>query len=42
VPASQIIKIPSMRSSTQGVFPPYLRVLNPGVGIEPRVPQNFT
>src|SRR5437899_3022692 len=32
---------PPARSSRQEVFPPYCTVLGPGVGIEPRTPQNF-
>jgi hypothetical protein len=31
-----------VRSSTQGVLPPYLTVLGPGLGIDPRVPQKHT
>src|SRR3954463_1941701 len=32
----------SVRSSTQGVLPPYRTVLGPGLGMEPRVPQNVS
>ena len=40
VPASRMMSQPSpVRSSTQGVLPPYRTVEGPGVGIEPRVPQ---
>jgi hypothetical protein len=36
-----MIKPPvAVRTSTHGVFPPYLIVRGPGVGTEPRVPQN--
>jgi hypothetical protein len=31
---------PSVRTSTHDVFPPYRTVPGPGVGTEPRVPQN--
>jgi len=41
VPASKITRLSSVsRTSTQGVLPPYRTVVRPGVGIEPRVPQN--
>src|SRR5215208_8152588 len=30
-----------VRTSTQGVLPPYRTVCGPGVGIDPRVPQNW-
>src|SRR5690349_25122739 len=40
VPASRMMSQPSpVRSSTQGVLPPYRTVEGPGVGIDPRVPQ---
>src|SRR4029078_7233317 len=43
VPASRMISQPSsVRSSTQGVFPPYRTVLGPGLGMEPRVPQKVS
>src|SRR6478672_2333877 len=43
VPASRMIsQSSSVRSSTQGVFPPYRTVLGPGLGMEPRVPQKVS
>jgi len=33
---------PRGRTSTHDVLPPYLLVLRPGTGIEPRTPQNLT
>jgi hypothetical protein len=33
---------PFVRISTQAVFPPKRTVDGPGVGTEPRVPQNLT
>src|SRR5215207_8852673 len=43
VPASRMMSHPSpVRSSTQGVLPPYRTVRGPGDGIEPRVPQNVS
>ena len=41
-PASRMINWPSTRSSTQEVLPPKKTVLGPGVGMDPRTPQNFT
>ncbi|KJR42630.1 hypothetical protein MCHI_001471 [Candidatus Magnetoovum chiemensis] len=42
VPASKIIRTPlSAVTSIHVVLPPYLIVLGPGDGIEPRTPQNF-
>src|SRR5689334_12196978 len=43
VPASRMISHPSsVRSSTQGVLPPYRTVLGPGLGMDPRVPQKVS
>src|SRR6478752_3365859 len=43
VPASRMINQPSpVRTSTQGVLPPYRTVLGPGLGMEPRVPQKVS
>jgi len=43
VPQSSTSSVPSVvRISTHEVFPPYFAVRRPGVGIEPRVPQNRT
>src|SRR5262245_31313768 len=42
VPPSRIMIWPSARTSMQEVLPPYLRVVGPGVGTEPRTPQNFS
>ena len=43
VPASRMISQPSsVRSSTQGVLPPYRTVSGPGLGMEPRVPQKVS
>src|SRR6266851_10091030 len=43
VPASRIMSHPLVvRTSTHGVLPPYRTVVGPGLGIEPRVPQNCT
>src|SRR3954469_12789553 len=43
VPASRMMSQPSpVRSSTQGVFPPYRTVEGPGVGMDPRVPQKVS
>src|SRR4051812_30288738 len=43
VPASRMMSQPSsVRSSTQGVFPPYRTVLGPGLGMDPRVPQKVS
>jgi len=40
VPQSNTNRVPpSVRTSTQEVFPPYRTVSGPGVGTEPRVPQ---
>src|SRR5690349_1864452 len=40
VPASRTTRAPlGVRTSIDGVFPPYRTVADPGVGIEPRVPQ---
>src|SRR6266487_2622274 len=33
---------PAARTSTQEVLPPYRIVVGPGVGIDPRTPQNLT
>jgi hypothetical protein len=41
-PASQMNIASEVRISTHGVFPPYMRVALPGVGMQPRVPQNLT
>src|SRR5215813_2585184 len=41
VPASRMTsQSVSVRTSTQGVLPPYRTVVGPGDGIDPRVPQN--
>jgi hypothetical protein len=41
VPASRRTSDPlGVRTSMDGVLPPYRTVADPGVGIEPRVPQN--
>ena len=42
VPASKMNRRPSARrTSTQGVLPPYRTVEGPGLGMEPRVPQQM-
>src|SRR5688572_12419123 len=42
VPASSSTSAPvGVRTSTDGVFPPYRTVDGPGLGIDPRVPQNL-
>src|SRR3954470_6751867 len=42
LPASRMTSRPSAhRTSTQGVLPPYRAVSGPGLGMEPRVPQNL-
>src|ERR1044071_762898 len=42
LPASRMTSLPSAHlTSTQGVFPPYRAVSGPGLGMEPRVPQNL-
>src|SRR5688572_7884566 len=43
VPQSSTSSVPpSVRTSTHEVLPPYRTVSGPGVGIDPRVPQNLT
>ena len=43
VPQSRMMVFPcGVPISTQGVFPPHLKVLGPGDGIEPRTPQKVT
>src|SRR5678809_622922 len=41
VPASMMIISPPARTSMHEVLPPNSTVLWPGVGMEPRTPQNF-
>jgi hypothetical protein len=43
VPLSKMKNVSSfVRISTQAVLPPYRTVDGPGVGTDPRVPQNLT
>ena len=42
VPASQIMRVSPERISTHAEFPPTRAVLDPGVAIDPRTPQNVS